>query len=227
MSRYASNGGGPINASQEFKEMVKAFHDAGIEVFVSFTVCIWNVVFHAGSWIKILISIYDASNSQVILDVVYNHTNEADDEHPYTTSFRGIDNMVVLNLIVYEKVWSCVLTISLPYADYCTLSCNMLIDSTSKMPLENILLQLLTRGGFYSSVLAPLERILLYKCLHIYRWYACLHPLTNVSQLNILSGLDGFIYDLSNLWSFLSHLVSKSWQFEQLIVNLWCHMRAE
>lgn len=32
MSRYASNGGGPVNASQEFKEMVKAFHDAGIEV---------------------------------------------------------------------------------------------------------------------------------------------------------------------------------------------------
>lgn len=32
--------------------------------------------------------------SQVILDVVYNHTNEADDEHPYTTSFRGIDNKV-------------------------------------------------------------------------------------------------------------------------------------
>lgn len=32
---------------------------------------------------------------QVILDVVYNHTNEADDENPYTTSFRGIDNKVI------------------------------------------------------------------------------------------------------------------------------------
>ncbi|GFP98915.1 isoamylase 3 chloroplastic [Phtheirospermum japonicum] len=61
MSRYASNGGGTSNASREFKEMVKALHDAGIEV---------------------------------ILDVVYNHTNEADDENPYTTSFRGIDNKV-------------------------------------------------------------------------------------------------------------------------------------
>ncbi|XP_073122191.1 isoamylase 3, chloroplastic isoform X2 [Henckelia pumila] len=61
MSRYASNGGGPLNASREFKEMVKAFHNVGIEV---------------------------------ILDVVYNHTNEADDEYPYTTSFRGIDNKV-------------------------------------------------------------------------------------------------------------------------------------
>ncbi|KAL6572542.1 Isoamylase 3, chloroplastic [Orobanche minor] len=61
MSRYASNGGGPSNASREFKEMVKALHDAGIEV---------------------------------ILDVVYNHTNEADDENPYTTSFRGIDHKV-------------------------------------------------------------------------------------------------------------------------------------
>ncbi|KAL5145311.1 Isoamylase 3, chloroplastic [Glycine soja] len=30
----------------------------------------------------------------VILDVVYNHTNEADDAFPYTTSFRGIDNKV-------------------------------------------------------------------------------------------------------------------------------------
>ncbi|XP_020111009.1 isoamylase 3, chloroplastic isoform X1 [Ananas comosus] len=61
MSRYASAGGGPLAASQEFKQMVKALHNAGIEV---------------------------------ILDVVYNHTNEADDKDPYTTSFRGIDNKV-------------------------------------------------------------------------------------------------------------------------------------
>lgn len=61
MSRYASAGRGPVAASQEFKQMVKALHNAGIEV---------------------------------ILDVVYNHTNEADDVHPYTTSFRGIDNKV-------------------------------------------------------------------------------------------------------------------------------------
>ncbi|KAL5074877.1 hypothetical protein RYX36_013861, partial [Vicia faba] len=59
MSRYASAGGGPVNASQEFKQMVKALHSTSIEV---------------------------------ILDVVYNHTNEADDPNPYTTSFRGIDN---------------------------------------------------------------------------------------------------------------------------------------
>ncbi|XP_071713677.1 isoamylase 3, chloroplastic [Rutidosis leptorrhynchoides] len=59
MTRYASSGGGPIGASREFKEMVKALHLAGIEV---------------------------------ILDVVYNHTNEADDKNSYTTSFRGIDN---------------------------------------------------------------------------------------------------------------------------------------
>lgn len=61
MSRYASNGGGASAASLEFKQMVRALHNAGIEV---------------------------------ILDVVYNHTNEADDEHPYLTSFRGIDNLV-------------------------------------------------------------------------------------------------------------------------------------
>lgn len=34
MSRYASNGGGPINASREFREMVKALHGAGIEVLL-------------------------------------------------------------------------------------------------------------------------------------------------------------------------------------------------
>ncbi|THU47262.1 hypothetical protein C4D60_Mb09t13650 [Musa balbisiana] len=61
MSRYASAGGGPLVASHEFKQMVKALHNAGIEV---------------------------------ILDVVYNHTNEANDRHPYTSSFRGIDNKV-------------------------------------------------------------------------------------------------------------------------------------
>ncbi|KAL5677654.1 hypothetical protein ACJX0J_013785, partial [Zea mays] len=31
MSRYASAGGGPVAASKEFKQMVKAFHNAGIE----------------------------------------------------------------------------------------------------------------------------------------------------------------------------------------------------
>ncbi|XP_068641390.1 isoamylase 3, chloroplastic isoform X2 [Aristolochia californica] len=71
MSRYASAGGGPVAASQEFKEMVKALHGAGIEV---------------------------------ILDVVYNHTNEADDEHPYITSFRGIDNKVYYMLDLHNPV---------------------------------------------------------------------------------------------------------------------------
>lgn len=36
MSRYASDGGGPLNASREFKEMVKALHGAGIEVYCVF-----------------------------------------------------------------------------------------------------------------------------------------------------------------------------------------------
>lgn len=35
MSRYASAGGGPVGASQEFKQMVKALHKAGIEVYSS------------------------------------------------------------------------------------------------------------------------------------------------------------------------------------------------
>ena len=32
MSHYASASGGPVNASREFKQMVKALHSAGIEV---------------------------------------------------------------------------------------------------------------------------------------------------------------------------------------------------
>jgi isoamylase len=32
MTRYASDGGGPLAAAREFKEMVKALHGAGIEV---------------------------------------------------------------------------------------------------------------------------------------------------------------------------------------------------
>jgi len=32
MSRYGSAGGGSVNASREFKEMVKALHSSGIEV---------------------------------------------------------------------------------------------------------------------------------------------------------------------------------------------------
>ena len=40
MSRYASYGGGPINAAMEFKKMVKALHNAGIEVC-----CILRIMF--------------------------------------------------------------------------------------------------------------------------------------------------------------------------------------
>lgn len=39
MSRYASDGGGPLKASQEFKQMVKALHGAGIEVNYIFLQC--------------------------------------------------------------------------------------------------------------------------------------------------------------------------------------------
>lgn len=47
MIRYASNCGGPINASREFKEMVKAFHDARIEVFfLTFMVCSSKILFN-------------------------------------------------------------------------------------------------------------------------------------------------------------------------------------
>lgn len=42
---------------------------------------------------------------QVILDVVYNHTNEADDVHPYATSFRGIDNKVSTHCCIFLNLW--------------------------------------------------------------------------------------------------------------------------
>jgi isoamylase len=35
MTRYASAGGGPLAASRELKQMVKALHNAGIEVWTS------------------------------------------------------------------------------------------------------------------------------------------------------------------------------------------------
>jgi isoamylase len=50
MSRYASAGGGPANASQELKQMVKALHSAGIEVMIlvfqchNFGVEVWLIV---------------------------------------------------------------------------------------------------------------------------------------------------------------------------------------
>lgn len=43
---------------------------------------------------KEMVKALHGAGIEVILDVVYNHTNEADDENPYTTSFRGIDNKV-------------------------------------------------------------------------------------------------------------------------------------
>lgn len=42
MTRYASAAGGPIGASKELKEMVKALHLAGIEVF---TLCSVDLAF--------------------------------------------------------------------------------------------------------------------------------------------------------------------------------------
>jgi isoamylase len=35
MNRYASAAGGPVSASKELKQMVKALHNAGIEVLTS------------------------------------------------------------------------------------------------------------------------------------------------------------------------------------------------
>ncbi|KAK9118662.1 hypothetical protein Scep_016755 [Stephania cephalantha] len=43
---------------------------------------------------KQMVKALHAAGIEVILDVVYNHTNEADDLYPYATSFRGIDNKV-------------------------------------------------------------------------------------------------------------------------------------
>jgi hypothetical protein len=56
------------------------------------------------AWTKIFscITIFQ----QVILDVVYNHTNEADDANPYITSFRGIDNKVIVGFLFFVATCS-------------------------------------------------------------------------------------------------------------------------
>ncbi|CAA0843322.1 Isoamylase 3- chloroplastic [Striga hermonthica] len=43
---------------------------------------------------KSMVKALHGAGIEVILDVVYNHTNETDDKNPYTTSFRGIDHKV-------------------------------------------------------------------------------------------------------------------------------------
>lgn len=104
MSRYASGEGDPIKASDEFKEMVKALHSAGIEVAMpcltpfSLEPLVLFFSFLPIIVVELIVTDYSSEvflhffSHQVILDVVYNHTNEADDKYPYTTSFRGIDN---------------------------------------------------------------------------------------------------------------------------------------
>ncbi|GBF96584.1 isoamylase-type starch debranching enzyme [Raphidocelis subcapitata] len=42
---------------------------------------------------KTMVKELHAAGIEVILDVVYNHTAELDDKHPYTISFRGIDSL--------------------------------------------------------------------------------------------------------------------------------------
>uniref|UniRef100_A0A2P2MIS7 Isoamylase 3ic-like n=1 Tax=Rhizophora mucronata TaxID=61149 RepID=A0A2P2MIS7_RHIMU len=54
----------------------------------------------ASQELKEMVKALHHAGIEVILDVVYNHTNEADDENPYTTSFRGIDNKVFVLLFV-------------------------------------------------------------------------------------------------------------------------------
>ncbi|KAF8065538.1 ISA3 [Scenedesmus sp. PABB004] len=47
----------------------------------------------AAAEFKEMVKALHARGIQVILDVVYNHTAELDDKHPYTISMRGIDNL--------------------------------------------------------------------------------------------------------------------------------------
>ncbi|KAF5190243.1 Glycogen debranching enzyme [Thalictrum thalictroides] len=55
----------------------------------------------AAQWeFKQMVKALHAAGIEVILDVVYNHTNEADDVNPYITSFRGVDNKVYYMLDV-------------------------------------------------------------------------------------------------------------------------------
>jgi len=117
MSRYASAGGGSVSASREFKQMVKALHSSGIEVVtLNYTISsgslldifiswFYLILCYLKSYIYLLVHLLNLILTQVILDVVYNHTNEADDAHPYTTSFRGIDNKVISICNYYFDRW--------------------------------------------------------------------------------------------------------------------------
>lgn len=127
MSRYASAGGGSVNASREFKEMVKALHSSGIEVVMLILyyhnllveVCLtllfsgFLLFYIISSLIYLLCLSLNLIHTQVILDVVYNHTNEADDANPYTTSFRGIDNKVT-SICIYCFDRLCYLHVRIP-----------------------------------------------------------------------------------------------------------------
>jgi hypothetical protein len=61
MSRYASDGGGPLNASREFKEMVKALHGAGIEVYCDFSSPKSKICFFFFQKIKYVIFLVDSN----------------------------------------------------------------------------------------------------------------------------------------------------------------------
>ncbi|KAF8092104.1 hypothetical protein N665_0424s0036 [Sinapis alba] len=48
----------------------------------------------ASKQFKEMVKALHSAGIEIILDVVFNHTNEADDEYPFTISFPGIDNRV-------------------------------------------------------------------------------------------------------------------------------------
>ena len=81
-----SHRGGPFGVIDEFRDMVKALHKAGIEV---------------------------------ILDVVFNHTNEGDERGP-TLSFKGLENaayyILEQNQAVYANFTGCGNTVNANYS---------------------------------------------------------------------------------------------------------------
>ncbi|CAI7791644.1 unnamed protein product [Closterium sp. NIES-54] len=94
MSRFASNGCGPVAAAREVKEMVNTWGYSTVNFFAPMSRFASNAggPVAAAREVKEMVKKLHAAGVEVILDVVYNHTNEADDTFPYTTSFRGIDN---------------------------------------------------------------------------------------------------------------------------------------
>jgi len=93
MSRFAADGGGPVAAAREFKEMVKALHEAGIEVILD---VVYNHTAEGGDDDPYLISFRGIDNS------VYYQLNK--ESYVQLLNYSGCGNTVNANHPVTTKM---------------------------------------------------------------------------------------------------------------------------